>query len=121
MALKKNSRKSGKYTQLLLVFKAHFSSQLNLASTRLIYLFISALCKIKSVNFVKLSARVNTFVDASSRYRRIQQFIPLADLAIILVDKPIFSPLPEKDNLDLSMDRTNWKFGDKTSIYVCLE
>jgi len=32
---------------------------------------------------------------------------------MIWVAKLIFSLLPEKDNLVLSMDRTNWKFGDK--------
>jgi hypothetical protein len=113
MILKKNSSTSGKDTQLLTLFKAHFSGHLNLARIRLICLFISALCKVKSVNFVKLSAGFDTSVDASSSYRRIQRFMALADLSMIWVAKLIFSLLPEKDNLVLSMDRTNWKFGDK--------
>lgn len=37
----------------------------------------------------------------------------LADLSLVWVTKLIFSLLPEKDNLVLSIDRTNWKFGDK--------
>lgn len=113
MTLKKNSSIRAKDTQLLTIFKAHFSGHLNLARISLICLFISALCKVKSVNFVKLSAGFDTSVDASSSYRRIQRFMALADLSMIWVAKLIFSLLPEKDNLVLSMDRTNWKFGDK--------
>lgn len=113
MTLKKNSSTGIKDTQLLALFKAHFKGHLNLARIRLICLFIDALCKVKSVNFVKLSAGFDTSVDASSSYRRIQRFMALADLSMIWVAKFIFCLLPEKDKLVLSMDRTNWKFGDK--------
>jgi hypothetical protein len=37
----------------------------------------------------------------------------LADLSMLWVAKLIFSLLPEKEALVLSMDRTNWKFGNK--------
>lgn len=113
MALKKNSSTVGKDIDLLNVFKVHFKGHLNIARIRLICLFIDALCKVKSVNYVKLSAGFDSCVDASSSYRRIQRFMALADLSMIWVAKLIFGLLPEKDNLVLSMDRTNWKFGDK--------
>lgn len=113
MTLKKNSSTSIKDIQLLTLFKAHFKGHLNLARIRLICMFIDALCKVKSVNFVKLSAGFDTSVDASSSYRRIQRFMALADLSMIWVAKLIFCLLPEKDKLVLSIDRTNWKFGDK--------
>ena len=113
MTLKKNSSISAKDTQLLTLFKAHFSGHLNSARIRLICLFINALCKVKSVNYVKISAGFDTSVDASSSYRRIQRFMALTDLSMIWVTKLIFSLLAEKDNLVLYMDRTNWKFGDK--------
>lgn len=113
MTLKKNSSTSVKDIELLPLFKAHFRGNLNLARIRLICLFINALCKIKSVNFVKLSAGFATSVDASSNYRRIQRFMALADLSPRWVAKLIFSLLPEKKGLVLSMDRTNWKFGKK--------
>lgn len=113
MTLKKNSSTSVKDTELLTLFKTHFSGHLNLARIRLICLFLNALCKVKSVNFVKLSAAFDTSVDASSSYRRIQRFMAFADLSMIWVAKLIFSLLPEKDALVLSLDRTNWKFGDK--------
>jgi hypothetical protein len=43
----------------------------------------------------------------------------LADLSMILVAKLIFSLLPEKTGLVLSMDRTNWKFG-KSNINILM-
>ena len=52
--------------------KAHLSRHLNVA-----------LCKVKSVNYVKLFAGVDTPVDASSSYRPIQRFMALADLSMI--------------------------------------
>jgi len=113
MTLKKNSSTSAKDIELLTLFKAHFKGHLNLAGIRLICLFISALCNVKSVNYVRLSAGFDSSADASSSYRRIQRFMALADLSMIWVAKLIFSLLPEKDSLVLSMDRTNWKFGDK--------
>jgi len=113
MTLKKNSSTAAKDIELLMLFKAHFSGHLNLARIRLICLFISALCKVRSVSYVKLSAGFDTSADSSSSYRRIQRFMALADLSMIWVAKLIFTLLPEKDNLVLSMDRTNWKFGNK--------
>jgi len=113
MTLKKNSSTSVKDIELLTLFKAHFSGHLNLARIRLICLFINALCKVKTVNFVKLSAGFASSADASSSYRRIQRFMALSDLSMIWVAKLIFSLLPEKTNLVLTMDRTNWKFGDQ--------
>ena len=119
MSLKKNSSTSAKDIELLTVFKAHHRGHLNLARIRLICFFIGALCKVKSVNYVKLSAGFSTTTDAASNYRRIQRFMALADLSMILVAKLIFSLLPEKTGLVLSTDRTNWKFG-KSNINILM-
>jgi hypothetical protein len=113
MTLKKNSSTSVKDIELLRLFKAHFKGDLNLARIRLICLFINALCKVKSVNFVKISAGFATSTDASSSYRRIQRFMAFVDFSSIWVAKLIFSLLPQKKGLILSIDRTNWKFGSK--------
>ena len=83
----------------------------------LVCLFIDALYKVKSVNFVQLSVRFDSSVDASGCYRAIQRFIALADLSMIWIAKFIFGLLPEKDNLVLFMDTTNWKFGVKKHQY----
>lgn len=113
MSLKTNISLSHEDTQLLTVFQAHFTGFLNLARIRLICLFITSLCKVKSVNFSKLSLGFDTKADASSNYRRIQRFMAEADLPMKWIAKLIFSLLPQKDSLVLVMDRTNWKFGEK--------
>ena len=53
-----------------------------------------------------------TSVERDSNLRRIQRFIANYALNLDLVARMIFSLLPVKDGLVLSMDRTNWKFGE---------
>lgn len=113
MPSKKNISLINENKQLLDVFQSHFSGFLNLARVRLICLFINSLCKVKSVNFVKLSSGFDTKSKASSNYRRIQRFISQVELPMMWISKIIFSLLPEKNALVLVLDRTNWKFGDK--------
>lgn len=111
MSLKKNISHSDKYTQLLTVFKAHLGPDMNLARIRLICLFITALCKVKSVNYCKLSSGFDSMASAASCLRRIQRFIAEAELPMKLISRLIFSILPNNKSLILVMDRTNWKFG----------
>lgn len=111
MPLKKNTSLSNEYTDLLTVFQAHFTGYLHLARVRLICLFILSLCKVKSVNYSKLSAGFDAKADRMSSYRRIQRFMGQVDLPMQLVTRLIFSLLPNKEKLVLVMDRTNWKFG----------
>lgn len=113
MPLKKNSSHSVKYTDLLALFKAHMAGDLNLARIRLICLFIIALCKVKSVNFVKVSAGFDSRSLASSSMRRIQRFMAEAELPMKIVSYLIFKMLPANGKLILVMDRTNWKFGER--------
>jgi hypothetical protein len=113
MPLRKNTSSAHENTQLLDVFTSHFTDFLNLARIRLICLFIRSLCKVKSVNLSKLSVGFDTKAKASSNFRRIQRFMAEVDLSMELIAKFIFMLLPEKENLVLVMDRTNWKFGDR--------
>jgi hypothetical protein len=109
----KNTSSIDQNKQLLDIFQSHFTGFLNLARVRLICLFISALCKVKTVNFAKLSSGFDTRSKAASNFRRIQRFISQVELPMMWISKIIFSLLPEKSSLVLVMDRTNWKFGDK--------
>jgi len=111
MPLKINSSRSAKYTDLLAIFKAHMGKDLHLARIRLICLFITALCKVKSVNYVKLASGFDSHSLGSSCFRRIQRFMAEAELPMKIVSSLIFSLLPVKGKLILVMDRTNWKFG----------
>lgn len=111
MPLNKNTSPYDEDTSLLSIFRAHFGDFLNLARIRLICHFIKALCKVKSVNYSKLSAGFDTEVNALSNYRRIQRFMSGAALPMEWVAKLIFALLPRKGPLVLVMDRTNWKLG----------
>lgn len=113
MLIKKKTSSAHKDTELLELFQAHFTGFLNLARIRLICLFIGALCKVRTVNFSKLSSGFGNLASTSSNYRRIQRFIAEVDLPMKLISGLIFSLLPQKDSLILVMDRTNWKLGGK--------
>lgn len=113
MLIKKKTSLSHEDTQLLEVFKAHFTGVLNLAKIRLICLFISALCKVRSVYFSKLSSGFDNESSSSSNYRRIQRFMARAELPMKWVSQFIFSLLPDNKPLTLVIDRINWKLGKK--------
>jgi len=102
---------SDKYNALNLIFKKHFKGTLNLARVKFISMFIVALCKVQTVNFSKLSKAFDSTANADSSLRRIQRFIADFSLDSDIIAQLIFKLLPEKNNLTLSIDRTNWKFG----------
>jgi hypothetical protein len=76
-------------------------------------LFITALCKTKTINYDRLASAFDTKADKLSSYRRIQRLMCQFDFSIEIVLILIFSLLPIKNNLILVIDRTNWKFGEK--------
>lgn len=83
-----------KVNQILPIMKEHFGQSVNLARIKLMALLLHALCVVQTVSLHKLAAAMPTDVDRDSSLRR------------------LFSLLPVKTDLVLSMDRTNWKFGD---------
>lgn len=109
----KNTSLKDKDTTLISVLQCHFKGELNLARVNLICLFITALCKVKTINYDRLASGFDTKVDKSSSYRRIQRFMKEFDFSMKIVSSLIFSLLPEKTGLVLVLDRTNWKFGTK--------
>lgn len=115
--MNKNTKVEDKSTELLSILKEQFQGKLNLARIKFLSLFIVALCKVQTVNFEKLSSAFNSTAKASSSHRRIQRFIGLYNLCPDLVARLIFSLLPKKEELVLTIDRTNWKFG-KTNINI---
>ena len=80
-------------------------------------MFVTALCKVQTVGFEKLANAFDSEAQAASSLRRIQRFIAQYVLDSELVAKLIFALLPNKENLKLSIDRTNWKFG-QTDINI---
>ena len=111
--LMKNTSLESKDTSLISVLQGHFKGELNLARVKLICLFITALCKIKTINYDRLASGFDVKADKNSSYRRIQRFMKEFDFPMKTVSVLIFNLLPFKDDLVLVLDRTNWKFGSK--------
>lgn len=108
----KNTNVTDKSKELIPILDTHFKGKVNLARIKLIALFICALCKVQTVNFSKLSTAFVSPAQSSSSLRRIQRFISNFSFCPNLIAQLIFSLLPENTDLKLSIDRTNWKFGD---------
>jgi hypothetical protein len=112
-----NINVSSKSNALVSVLKVHFKGELNLARIKFISLFVIALTKVRTVSFENLARAFDTKAEESSSLRRIQRFIAGYALDADLIAKLIFSLLPNKEKLTLSLDRTNWKYG-KTDINI---
>lgn len=113
----KNANVSCKDNNLVSVLETHFKGKLNLARVKFISLFVIALTKVRTVSFENLARAFDIQAEESSSLRRIQRFIAGYALDADLIAKLIFSLLPNKEQLTLSIDRTNWKFG-KTDINI---
>ena len=100
-----------KVNQILPIMQEHFGKSMNLARIKFMAFMLHALCVVQTVSLHKLAAAMPTPVERDSNLRRIQRFIAKYALNLDLVARMIFSLLPVKTGLVLSMDRTNWKFG----------
>jgi hypothetical protein len=111
----KTTKAADKYSALF----DYFSKPLGWHRARIKFfvLLITALCKVQTVCFEQLAAAMDSPAQISSSLRRIQRFF-----AAFTIDKDpiaglLFSLLPCKSNLIISIDRTNWQFG-KTDINI---
>lgn len=100
-----------KSTDLTATLKTHFKNNINLARIKLIASFVTALCKVQTVNFEKLSNAFESTSQNTSSLRRIQRFFATYCLDADLIAKLVFKLLPIDGKYVLSIDRTNWKFG----------
>lgn len=107
----KNINVESKSSELVLVLKEHFGGIINLARIKFMSLFTISLCKVQTVNFERIANGFESGASPASSLRRIQRFIAKFDLSQDLIAQFIFALLPVKDNLCLSIDRSNWKFG----------
>ena len=107
-----DSKDTYKVTTILPIMQEHFGNHMNLARIKLMALFLHALCVVQTVSLHKLASAMPTALERDSNLRRLQRFIAHYALSLDFVAKMIFSLLPNKDKLVLSMDRTNWKFGN---------
>lgn len=106
-----------KNNELTTVLNTHFKGKLNLARVKLISLFVCSLCKVRTVTFDKLANAFDHTATTDSSLRRIQRFVAGFALDGDLVARLVFSLLPERGKVKLTIDRTNWKFG-QTDINI---
>ncbi len=107
-----NFKDSVKVNQILPIMQEHFGQSMNLARIKLMALLLHALCVVQTVSLHKLADAMPTAVDKDSNLRRLQRFFAKYVLDLDIIARMIFSLLPVKTGLVLSMDRTNWKFGE---------
>lgn len=103
-------------TTLFSVLKKELAC-INFARVKLMSLFIQALCKVQTVNYERLALGFDTSVEKDSNLRRIQRFFASYMLDHDVIAKLVFRLLPKREKYELTMDRTNWKFGE-TNINI---
>lgn len=86
---------------------------INAARIKCMVLLITALIKVQDVNFGRLATGFGHPVALSSNLRRIQRFFAGFCLASDLIARLLFKMLPIPAPYGLSLDRTNWKFGQR--------
>lgn len=106
------SKDVNKVNQILPVMQEHFGKTMNMARIKLMAFLLHALCVVQTVSLHKLSAAMPTSVDKESNLRRLQRFFANYALNLDIIARMIFALLPVRTGLVLSIDRTNWKFGE---------
>ncbi len=113
----KKTNASSKSNELISVLTPHFKGKINMARIKFISHFILALCKVQTVTFEKLANAFESSANSKSSLRRIQRFIADYALDSDLIARLVYGLLPKQDTFILSIDRTNWKFG-QTNINI---
>ena len=95
-------------TMLTRMLKLHFGW--HLARVKCLSCLMSALFKVKTVNFTELATAFSGSAKVDSHYRRIQRFFKEVKIQQEMLAQLVASFLPD-DQFILSMDRTNWMLG----------
>ncbi|GFI52961.1 hypothetical protein IMSAGC021_01270 [Muribaculaceae bacterium] len=101
-----------KVNQIVPIMQEHLGPVMNLARIKLLAFVLHALCIVLTVSLHKIASAMPTGVERDSNLRRLQRFLAGYALNLDLIAKVIPALLPVKTGLVLSLDRTNWKFGE---------
>jgi Transposase DDE domain len=108
--MNKSTKASNEDKALLSFFSLKFAW--HLSHLKLLSMLVSSLLKVQHVGLGKLSsAFVGCTEDSSSSYRRVQRFFSSFKINMDAIAKLLFSMCPQKINVTLAIDRTNWQFG----------
>ena len=99
-----------RYHSLLSILSQHVGG--NAARLKCLADTVFAVSKARSVNLVKIAIDSQMATLQTSRYRRLQRFFAEWKAPQLNIAKLILSKIPKpKDGYILSIDRTNWQFG----------
>jgi len=85
---------------------------MNLAHIKCLSMLLGALCAVQTVCLSKLAAAFDNKASRESSFRRIQRFMAQMVLDLDAVARYQKSRIPFDGPYTLTMDRTNWKFGE---------
>jgi hypothetical protein len=94
-------------------------SKIHLSRKKFISSFVMGMLETKSVKFQDIAEVLNDEVKVESNHRRIQSFFEKYEMEYLAYARLIMSFVPHL-LLDLSLDRTNWQFGDTDINILCL-
>lgn len=109
------AKKLAKYSELQDILGKELP--INAARLKFIVLLMTSLIKVQSVNYERLAQGFDNPVELSSNLRRIQRFFASFALDSDLVARLLYKLIPFKGPYKLTLDRTNWKFG-QTNINI---
>lgn len=109
------AKKLAKYSDLQQILGKELP--VHAARLKFMVLLIIALVKVQSVSFERLAQGFDNPVLLSSNLRRIQRFFADFNLDGDLIARLLFKLMPFGGPYQLSLDRTNWKFG-QTNINI---
>ena len=73
--------------------------------------FVLSVIQVKSVALSQLATSLNPAYRKEANYRRIQRFMSAYSFEARAIASFVLEQLPKQEDLVLSIDRTNWKFG----------
>ena len=85
---------------------------MNLAHIKCLSMLLGALCAVQTVCLSKLAGAFDSKASRESCFRRIQRFMSQMVLDLDAVAGYLKSRIPSDGPYTLTMDRTNWKFGE---------
>lgn len=93
--------------------------KIHLSRKKFISAFVMGMLETKSVKFQDIAEVLNDEAKVASNHRRIQTFFAQYELEYLAYARLLMGFVPHR-LLDISIDRTNWKFGDTDINILCL-
>lgn len=97
----------------------HLETKWNLARKKMFFGLIFSVIELRNVHFTELALKINSSLKAESNLRRIQMFFSdyCLDYRVIAV---LLMGFIDQKKCRISIDRTNWKFGNQDINFLVL-